>query len=323
MPIIDCAVYQDGRRRPGSLPLMDALEASRQEGAFVWIGLYEPTTEEFEAVRQEFHLHELAVEDAIKAHQRAKVEMYGDTAFVVLKTARYDRAEHEIEFGELLLFVGQHFLITVRHGETALHTVRTELEARPDLLRIGPAAALYAIMDRVVDDYFPVVDGLNDDISAVEAEVFSESRQNPSEHIYRLKREVLDLYAAVSALPEELDKLARGQYAAVSGEILPYFRDVHDHLLRLVSQVDNFRELLTNVLTANLTQITVRQNDDMRRISAWAAMVAVPTMIAGIYGMNFEHMPELGWRYGYPAVLIVMALICFGLYRYFRKIGWL
>ncbi len=321
--IVDCAVYEQGRRRPGELPLPDAFEASSRGDSFVWIGLWEPTEEEFDAVRREFDLHELAVEDAITAHQRPKLEVYGDSLFVVLKPARYLEAEKRVEFGEILIFLGDGFIITVRHGEAALHEVRLRTEERPDLLRCGPGAALYAIVDRIVDDYQPVITALDSDIEDVEREVFSPERTNPAEEIYNLKLEMFELYAAVHPLLEPLDRLARGRHELISDEIHAYFRDVHDHLLRIVDQVETRRDALTSVLTANLTQVTVRQNEDVRRISAWAAIIAIPTMIAGLYGMNFRHMPELGWTWGYPITMVVILVACFGLFRYFRGIGWL
>jgi magnesium transporter len=321
--IIDCAVYENGLRREGDLLLQEASQACHLPDSFVWIGLYEPTEEEFESVRREFGLHELAVEDAIKAHQRPKLEAYGDSLFIVLKTASYSEAEEEVQLGEVQLFIGDGFVITVRHGETALHDVRLRTEKRPDLLRYGAGAALYSIVDRVVDDYLPVIHALDADIQEVEAEVFSESRENPAERIFGLRREVVKLHAAVHPLPDPIDRLARGQHDIIHPDIRPYFRDVHDHLLRVVGQVDAFRDLLTNVLTANLTQVSVRQNEDVRRISAWAAIIAVPTMVAGIYGMNFEQMPELKWEFGYPLVLGALVGICLLLYRYFRSIGWL
>jgi magnesium transporter len=321
--IVDCAVYEDGCRRGGTLALEDAYEASLREGAFVWIGLHEPSAEEFDSVRREFDLHELAVEDAIKAHQRPKLEIYGESLFLVLKTARYLEAEETVEFGEIPVFIGDGFIVTVRHGETALHDVRLRMEERPDLLRSGPSAALYAIVDRIVDDYAPVAAGLDRDIREVEGEVFSDARSNPAERIYKLKREVLELHDAVAPLVSPVDRLARGHHDLIHEDVRAYFRDVHDHLLRVVAEVESFRDLLTSVLTANLTQVSVRQNEDVRRISAWAAMIAVPTMIAGIYGMNFTHMPELDTRFGYPIVLGVIVVACASLYAYFRRIGWL
>ena len=321
--IVDCAVYEQGRRRDGRLPLEEAHEAAQEEGAFVWIGLVEPSAEEFDAVRREFELHELAVEDAIEAHQRPKVEMYGDTLFLVLKSARWNPERRGIDFGEILAFLGDDFLITVRHGETQLHDVRLRLEKRPDLLRQGPAAALYAIVDKVVDDYAPVIDLLDAEIRDAEAAVFSPSGGSQVQRIYEIKREVLKLDAAIGPLVDPLGDLAGGRYEQIPEELRTYFRDVHDHLQRLTSHVVSYRELLTNVLAANLTQVSIRQNEDVRKISAWAAIIAVPTLITGIYGMNFEHMPELTWRVGYPGALALMALVCLGLYRYFHKVGWL
>jgi magnesium transporter len=321
--LVDCAVYEEGRRRPGKLALEDTYEAARQDGAFAWLGLYEPSEEEFESVRREFDLHELAVEDAIKAHQRPKLEVYGDSLFVVLRTARWQAEAESIDFGEILIFVGDGFLISVRHGETELHDVRLRLEERPELLRLGEGAALHAIVDRVVDDYEPVVEALAATVNDVETQVFSPGGGNPAERIYRLKRAVLELDAAVTPLLEPVRLLASGAFPLIPEELRTYFRDVEDHLRRLATRVREYRDLLTSVLTANLTQSSVRQNEDVRRISAWAAIIAVPTMIAGIYGMNFEQMPELSWTFGYPLVLAVIALACAALYWRFRKTGWL
>ncbi len=322
--IVDCAVYEDGRRRDGYLPLEDAVRAGRDDGAFVWIGLHEPTEQEFDAVRREFGLHELAAEDAIKAHQRPKLEIYGETLFVVLKPALYHDDRDEIELGETLLFVGEGFIVSVRHGEaTALAEVRRAVESEPERLRRGPDAVLHAIVDRVVDDYLPVAQALEEDIEELEADVFSPERSNPAERIFKLKREVLEFSRAASPLIDPLDRLHAGDLPQIDGSMSTYFRDVRDHLERVVEQVENERELLTSVLTANLTQVGVRQNEDMRRISAWVAIVAVPTMIAGVYGMNFEYMPELRWTFGYPLVVVVMVTICALLYRRFRRSGWL
>jgi magnesium transporter len=321
--IVDMAVYEDGRRRDGPLELEEAYEACRSENAFAWIGLFEPSEEEFESVRREFDLHELAVEDAIKAHQRPKLEVYGDSLFLVLKTAHYIEEGDQVELGEIQVFIGDGFIVTVRHGETKLHDVRMELEQRPDLLRHGPAAALYAILDRVVDDYGPVISGLEEDIRSVEAQVFSESWANPAERIYKLKREVLELHGAVAPLVEPLDRLEGVEAGSVTEELRPYFRDVKDHLIRYAREVDGFRELLTSILAANLTHISVRQNEDVRKISAWAAIIAVPTLISGIYGMNFDHMPELGTRFGYVYALALMAVACVVLYRLFKRREWL
>jgi magnesium transporter len=321
--IVDCAVYEDGCRRQGALLLADAGEAAERDGAFVWIGVFEPSEEEFDAVRREFNLHELAVEDAVNAHQRPKVELYGDTLLVVLKTARHVDGREDLETGEILLFVNRDFVVTVRHGQAALHDVRLQVEKRPDLLSCGSGAVLYAIVDRIVDDYEPVVEAVEAEIQEVEHEVFSPDRRNPAERIYTLEREVLDLHRAITPLSPAIDKLARGSHELIHPELRTYFRDVHDHLLRLSSRIDGFRDLLSSALQANLTQAAVRQNEDMRRISAWVAILAVPTGVAAIYGMNFNFMPELEWRFGYPLVLCVIVLLCTVLYWRFRRSGWL
>jgi magnesium transporter len=322
--IVDCAVYEDGRRRDGATPVHEAMEACREPGAFTWIGLYEPTEEEFDSIRREFELHELAVEDAIHAHQRPKIEVFGDMVFVVLKTARYVDPTEVIKLGEILIFLGHDYIITVRHGEASeLHGVRIGLEEQPELLAHGPGAVLHAIVDRVVDDYMPAIAGLGEDIDEIENQVFSEQRGNPAERIYRLKREVLEFSHAAGPLVDPIDRLAKGHYEMIHPEVRTYFRDVNDHLLRAHEQLENYRDLLTSILSANLAQVTVRQNEDVRKISAIVAIIAVPTAIAGIYGMNFEHMPELGWTFGYPLVVAVMGTICFTLYRYFKRIGWL
>jgi magnesium transporter len=321
--IVDMALYENGLRRPGEVDLEQAYEGCRSPECFAWIGLFEPSEDEFDSVRREFNLHELAVEDAIKAHQRPKLEVYDDTLFVVLKTARYVDEADEVELGEIQVFVGEGFIVTVRHGETRLHDVRLQLEQRPDLLRLGPGAALHAIIDRVVDDYGPIIASLEQDIRQVEADVFSQERPTPAERIYKLKREVLELYGGIAPLADPLDRLERGNHPFIPEELGPYYRDVKDHLIRSVREVDSFRELLTSILAANLTQISVRQNEDVRKISAWAAIIAVPTLISGIYGMNFEHMPELTWTLGYPLALAIMATACLLLYRLFKQAGWL
>jgi magnesium transporter len=323
--IVDCAVYADGRRQGDRLELRDAYEAgTASEGSFVWIGLHEPSPDEFDSVAREFDLHELAVEDAIKAHQRPKLEVYEGTVFMVLKTASYIEETETVEIGQIMLFAGTGFVITVRHGQHAdIHDVRQRMEQRQDLLRCGTGAVLHAIVDRVVDDYLPVIAGLDDDIEEVESDVFAPGRSNPTERIYKLQREVLQMHRATAPLVEPLRRLAEGHFDFVHEDLRPYFRDVHDHAVRTNEQVEGFRDLLHGVLEANLAQVSVRQNEDMRKISAWVAILAVPTMIAGIYGMNFEHMPELRWEFGYPTVLAVIAVSCSVLYAYFKRVGWL
>jgi magnesium transporter len=321
--IVDYAVYESGHRVPDEVALDELQERCRVGRGFAWIGLYEPTADEFDAVTREFGLHKLAVEDAINAHQRPKVERYGDSLFLVLKTARWDAEADDVFFGEVMVFLGEDFIIAVRQGGTGLHEVREQLELHPELLEAGPSAALYAIVDSIVDGYEPVVESLDAAIGAIERDVFSGSRRNPAERIFARKRDVLELYGAIVPLLEPVEILARAGFPQIDPATKAYFRDVHDHLLREYGRVQQLREVLTSILTANLTQASIRQNEDVRKISAWAAIIAVPTLITGIYGMNFDHMPELGWSFGYPAALSVMLVICGTLYWRFRKSGWL
>ncbi|MFZ6004511.1 MAG: magnesium and cobalt transport protein CorA [Actinomycetota bacterium] len=325
--IVDCAVYTNGERRPGRLDLMDALEAASEPDSFVWLGLHEPEAEEFEAVRDEFGLHELAVEDAVNAHQRPKLEVYDEDLFVVLKTARYDDVAETVEFAELQLFIGANYVVTVRHGQaSALASVRATIERDLDRIRCGPMAVLHGVIDRVVDDYMPVIDGLDNDMAEIEDAVFDIHRPrgyDPTQRIFKLKREVLDFIRNTEPLLEPLGQLAAGSLPRAHPELHSYFRNVEDHLTKVVGAIHHARDLLTDALDANLAQVTTRQNDDMRTISAWVAIGGIPTVIGAIYGMNFEHMPELGWRYGYFLAIGLMAAICFVLYRRFKRIGWL
>jgi len=322
--IVDCSVYDNGVRREGTLRIEEALEAARTPDAFVWIGLLEPTEDEFEAVIKEFDLHPLAVEDAVHAHQRPKLETYGETLFIVLKPARYIDSQEIVTLTEIMLFLGDGFLISVRHGESSiLGDVREMMEADPSRMKWGPLGALHAIVDRVVDDYAIVVRNLNTDIDEIERQVFSDERKNHAQRIYRLKVEAVEFRQAVVGLEDPLDALATGKVTEAHPVLLDYFRNVHDHLLRIAQRVEAIDNLLSSALTANLAQLGVRQNEDMRRISAWVAIVAVPTMIAGVYGMNFEHMPELGWVLGYPFAVTLMAVLCVGLYVMFRRREWL
>ncbi len=320
--IVDCAAYEGGRRRQGALSIERASEAAREDGAFVWLGVVEPSEAEFRAIGEEFGLHELAVEDAVRAHQRPKVEEYGETIHVVVKPARYVDPKEVIEVGELSIFVASGFVITVRHGSGDLAPVRERLERRPDLMAQGPGAVLYAIADHVVDGYLEAAHGFDQDVREVELQVFGEG-QNPTERIYRLEREVLEFGAAATPLGEALEELCSGSFPAVPQSLHEYFRDVEDHLRRVGARIESFRQLLDSALEANLTQVSMRQNEDMRKISAWVAIAAVPTMVAGIYGMNFDHMPELGWRLGYPVVLSVILAVCLYLYWRFKRSGWL
>ena len=322
--IVDCAVYGNGRRLDRPQEVTGLRAEAADAGGFAWVGLVEPTAEEFDAVRREFDLHGLAVEDAVKAHQRPKVEIYEDTLFVVVKTIRYLGTDELIETGEVLVFVGPEFLITVRHGEAGgLGDVREELERQPELLALGPGAALHAIVDRIVDAYEPAAAALREDIEEVEADVFSPHRSNPVERIYKLRREALEFGRAAAPLRVALQHMTFKELPNIGPELIPYFRDVADHAARISDQIDGFGALLNSVLQANLTQVSVRQNEDMRKISAWVAIIAVPTAVAGIYGMNFEYMPELEWHYGYPAVLLLILVACTYLYVRFRRSGWL
>jgi magnesium transporter len=330
--VVNCVTYQDGVRVPQCTDLVEAVRMVRKTGeGFVWLGLHEPTDREFAGIAELFDLHPLAVEDAVEAHQRPKLEHYGDTLFAVFKTVCY--VEHEqltatsevVNTGEIMVFVGEDFVITVRHGRHgSLGPLREELEAHPYQLAKGPAAVLHAIADHVVDDYLNVTDAVQADIDQVETEVFSENsaRLDPG-RIYQMKRELLELKRAVVPLGRPVEDLAIRPIRVVAPEIQAYFRDVLDHLIRAKEQIAAFDELLNSILQAHLAQVTVAQNEDMRKITAWAAVIAVPTMVCGVYGMNFDHMPELHWRFGYPLVMAVMATACLVLYRGFRRNGWL
>ncbi|MEV6806061.1 magnesium/cobalt transporter CorA [Streptomyces sp. NPDC051132] len=330
--VVNCVTYQDGVRVSGCADLVDAVRLVRTTGeGFVWLGLHEPTEREFAGVAELFALHPLAVEDAVEAHQRPKLEHYGDTLFAVFKTVCY--VEHErltatsevVDTGEIMVFAGRDFVITVRHGRHgSLGPLREELETDPVQLAKGPAAVLHAIADHVVDDYLSVTDEVQGDIDQVETEVFSEygARLDPG-RIYQMKRELLELKRAVVPLGRPMEDLATRPIRVVGPEIQAYFRDVLDHLIRAKDQIAAFDELLNSILQAHLAQVTVAQNEDMRKITAWAAVIAVPTMVCGVYGMNFRHMPELHWRFGYPLVMSVMAVACLTLYRGFRRNGWL
>ena len=322
--MVECAVYEEGQRRPGQLELQDACEAGQEPGAFVWIDLHEPTHAEFDAIREEFNLHPLAMEDALEAHERPKLEKFGKTTFLVLKDVDYDDETEDLTFSEVMVFAGEGFAVTVRHGPTTdLSEFRERLHEEPELLRRGPMGVVYAVLDKVVDDYEPVVEGLQQDIDEVEAGLFGEQGNGSTHRIYALGREVIEFSRATGPLVDPVRQLTSGAMPGGDAELRRYFRDVQDHIERVDSWVSAQRELLSNLLQANLTQVTIEQNRDMRKISAWVAIVAVPTAIAGIYGMNFEHMPELRWTLGYPAVLAVIAIICAVLWTRFKRAGWL
>ncbi|GAB3201066.1 magnesium and cobalt transport protein CorA [Geodermatophilus arenarius] len=327
--IVDCAVYVQGRREPPVDPMV-ALEAAVERGGFVWLGLFEPTEAELGAIAERYGLHPLAVEDAVYAHQRPKLERYDDDLFMVLKTARY--VEHEqltatsevVDTGEVMVFVGPRHVITVRHGDhNDLTELRQRLEEQRDLLCLGPSAVLYAVADHVVDTFVDVAEQVQDDVDELEASVFSPERTDDIGRLYQLKRELMSLRRAVGPLEVPLHKLAERQVESVPQPMRSYFRDVLDHAIRVRDQVAGLDELLSSILQASLARTSMADNEDMRKISAWAAIVAVPTAIAGIYGMNFEHMPELHWRWGYAMVWLVILVTCSLLYRGFKRNGWL
>ncbi len=322
--IVDCALYRDGKRTEHAGHWRDLRAEAVRGGGFVWIGMHEPGPEEIREVAEVFGLHPLAVEDAVQAHQRPKLERYEDTVFLVLKTLWYVDAEDAVETGEIAMFVGDDFVVTVRHGQgNELHTARVELESSRKVLSHGPGGVLYAVIDRVVDEYLDVVDELEVDVDEIEESVFSTERTNDSTRIYVLKRELAEVRRAVLPLREPVSRLASGTVPSVPDDATPFFRDVADHLARAAETVDSLDSLLSTAFDAHLAQISVQQNDDMRKISAGAAIIVVPTLIAGIYGMNFDHMPELGWSYGYPFALLLMAAVAGGLWAWFKKSGWL
>ncbi len=326
--IVDRAVYRDGRRTAEPDDFAELYAACQMEGAVAWLGLYEPSSEEFSSVAQEFGLHELAVEDAVKAHQRPKLERSGDTLFLVLRPARYVDETETVLFGEVAIFVGPQFVITVRHGDAPeLGPVRRRLEAHPDLLRRGALAIVYAIVDHVVDGYQPVVSGLQNDVDEIEDEVFGAS-PTVSRRIYELTREVIEFQRATGPLEAILARLM--EEPGIDEEQHRYLRDVHDHALRVEEQADAFRALLQNILSVNLTletkalsEASHAQNEQVKRISAWAAILFAPTLIGTTYGMNFAHMPELDWKLGYPFALALMLLVSVGLYVIFRRRHWI
>lgn len=332
--VVDCAVYLDGNRVPGAFSPTSAFERVHQlrasgQPAFVWIGLHEPDEQQMQLVADIFGLHPLAVEDAVHAHQRPKVERYDDTLFLVLKTVTY--VPHEsvalareiVETGEIMVFTGPDFVVTVRHGQhTGLADVRKDLESKPEQVRLGPSAVMHAVADHVVDTYRWVTAAMECDVDAIEESTFSPDSRTDIEPIYLLKREVVELRRAVYPLTDDLQWLDSNT-DILSTEVRRQLRDVLDHQILAAERISEYDEMLSSLVQAALAKVGMQQNQDMRKISAWAAMAAVPTAIAGIYGMNFEHMPELAWTWGYPAVLLLMVVICAFLHRTFRRNNWL
>jgi magnesium transporter len=323
--IVDCAHYRDGRRQhEGKMDPAEAAAICRDDPGFVWLGMVEPSPEELASVQETFGLHDLAVEDAQSFHLRPKVEAYeGGVTFVVLRTARYVDEAEEVEFGEVSIFVGPGFIITVRQGVASdLHGARLRLESHPKLLEEGPASVLWAILDKIVDDYAPVVEGLEGDVEEVEQTVFSGSRA-PTQRIYLLRREVTDFYRAVHPLLGPAAAITQGGVLEISPGLRQYFRDVDDHLKLVNEEIIAQRDLLSTILQANMAVVSAEQNEVVRKISAWAAIITVPTFVASFYGMNFDHMPELHWRGAYPAVIALMVLAAVVLWRGFKRADWL
>ncbi|MFW0784250.1 magnesium and cobalt transport protein CorA [Gordonia sp. CPCC 206044] len=329
--VVDCALYVDGQRQPGRISYTAAFDQVRSSGeGFVWLGLHSPDAEQMQGVAEVFGLHELVVEDAVHAHQRPKLEIYDDTQFLVLRTVKYvehesmEQASEVVETGEIMIFCGPDFVITVRHGDhTHLSGLRRRLEARPERLAQGPTAVLHAISDLVVDSYLAVTDRMESDIMAIESAVFgAQKRWLNIDPVYLLKREVLELRRAVTPLTGPLARLTANN-PLVPKEIRRHFRDVADHLTTVIDRVVEYDEVLTSILGAAAAKVGLQQNTDMRKISSWVAIGAVPTMVAGIYGMNFDYMPELHQHWGYPVVIVCMVIACSGLWAVFRHHHWL
>lgn len=320
--IVNCAAYCEGLRVP-NVNMDNITQVLHEPDKFVWIGLHEPSAEMLSKLQDEFGLHDLAVEDTHRAHQRPKIEAYGDTLFIVLRTVHMNK--EEVELGETHFFVGKNFIITVRHGSTLPYTeVRARCESTPELLKKGPGFALYAIMDSIVDQYFPLVDSLAEKLEMLEEKIFDETfRRETTSEIYHLKQQLMEVKRAVSPLIDVCNRLMRFDLKLIEEETRPYFRDVYDHAIRINEMVDNSRDLLSTALEANLSLISISQNEVSKKFAGWAAIIGIPTMVAGIYGMNFRFMPELEWRLGYPLIMTITFGSCIALYFRFRKSGWL
>ena len=322
--IVDSALYQKGVRVEGPADLSDLVDIAKSSGGFVWLGLAEPSHEELQMIVGELNFHPLAVEDAVHAKQRPKMEDYEGLTLFVLKTVFFDPSETEISTGEILCFISDHFIVIVRHGEgSPLATVRKDLEAKPELMAHGPYAVLHAVLDRVIDGYIAIGTALEQEVTSLETKVFSGRRQTFSQDIYLLKREFIEFRHAIEPLILPVQKVSGENFPLAPEPLKPFFRDTLDHLMRTSENAIGLDSLLTSVLQADLAHVQVQQNIDVRKISAWVALAAGPTMIAGIYGMNFEHMPELSARFGYPFVIGAMVSLTFFIFRKFKKAGWL
>jgi len=321
--IVNCVAYCKGRR-VGNIAINQISEMLQQQDQFVWVGLHEPEEELLRQIQVEFKLHDLAIEDAHNAHQRPKLESYGDTVFIVLRTAQVTKDNH-IEFGETHFFLGLNFVVNVRHGSSISYKeVRFKCENTPELLSKGPAFALYAVMDSIVDQYFPVIEVLEQELVQVEEEIFGHKpSRNTTQRIYELKRELLEVKRVITPLIDICNRLIRFDIKLIPDDTRPYLRDVYDHAMRINEMLDNTRDLVTAALEANFSLTSISQSEVSKKFAGWAAIIGVPTMVAGIYGMNFEDMPELHWVYAYPLVLTLTLCLCIVLYVVFKRSGWL
>lgn len=320
--VINCAVYRQGVREDITLDqISDVL--SVEDDSFVWVGLYEPEEGLLDKLQEEFGLHDLAVEDAQHAHQRPKLEAYGNSIFVVVHTAQL--VDSHVRFGETHAFVGTRFLVTVRHGASLSYTqVRERFELEPELLQLGPAFALYGVLDFIVDNYLPIVNEFRDELNELEKDIFSDTfRRDTIVKLYDLKRELTQTRLAVAPLQDILSQLTRTKVAQVADETRLHFRDVLDHVVRLNESIDTLREMLTAAMTVNLSLVNIAQGEVVKKLAGWAALLAAPTLIASWYGMNFVNMPELAGRWSYTIVIAVVVVVCVGLYAYLKRIRWL
>jgi magnesium transporter len=322
--IVNCVAYAEGKR-VGDIQIGEISRILEQPDHFVWLGLHEPDYTLLVEVQRELGLHDLAIEDTHTAHQRPKLERYGDSLFIVLRTAHWSRERQQIDFGETHFFVSSRYVVSIRHGSLVSYKpVRSRAETTPQLLSKGSGFVLYALMDFLVDQYFPIVDSLEDDVDAFEQKILRESlSREETSRMYALKGDLLELKRTVSPLTDICSRLTRFDLELIPADTQPYFRDVYDHVIRINERLDGLRESLSTVLEANLFLAAVAQNEATKRLAGWAAIFAVPTMVGTIYGMNFEFMPELRWRFGYPLVIVVSALMCAFLYSRFKRAGWL
>ena len=321
--VINCVVYdKDGKRHDIGLDAISDVLANEDSG-FIWVGLYEPADEILEKLQEEFGLHDLAIEDAQNAHQRPKLEAYGNSLFAVMHTAQV--VDEKIVYGETHAFLGPRYLITVRHGASLSYApVRERVQREPELLVLGPSYALYAVLDFIVDNYRPIIDEFRDTANSLEQAIFADTyRRQTVVRLYQLKRELTQMRMAVGPLQDVLAQLSRTQNAMIPEEVRLYFRDVHDHALRVNDAIDTLREMLTTALSVNLSLVTLAQGETVKRLGAWAALLAAPTLVTSWYGMNFEHMPELAPPWAYPVLIVGVAVICVGLYSLFKRARWL